>query len=78
MISLPVSVDSIPDVLLNFSLGVHVDTTGNLSLSTKIWKGGLKLCLRLLWIVFPSNFRQEYPESVQIIGNKPVFQFTEG
>lgn len=47
MISLPVSVDSIPDVLLNFSLGVHVDTTGNLSLSTKIWKGGLKLRLRL-------------------------------
>lgn len=34
--------------------------------------------IRLLWIVFPSNFRQENPESVQIIGNKPVFQFTGG
>lgn len=47
MISPSVSVDSIPDVLLNFSLGVHIDTTGNLSLSTKIWKEGRKLCLRL-------------------------------
>lgn len=47
MIFLLVLVDLILDVLLNFFFGVYVDIIGNLLLLIKIWKGGLKLCLRL-------------------------------
>lgn len=47
MIFLLVLVDLILDVLLNFFFGVYVDMIGNLLLLIKIWKGGLKLCLRL-------------------------------
>lgn len=47
MIFLLELVDLILDVLLNFFFGVYVDIIGNLLLLIKIWKGGLKLCLRL-------------------------------